>query len=279
MPVCFAALSLSFWFWPEMQFMAMPTEVQPKRTTKCAWHKSLVPSEDAAMLRGAAGAPSRVQQFVWPVVLVLCGVAALAIDIPVARWFRISGLPGDLNKLVQLAEVFGHGFSTAIIFLAVWMLAPQLRSRLPRAMGIAYFGGLGAILVKELVVAQRPHTIERLFGTPVLSTFQKWFPGLSTDAGLQSFPSGHTALAVGLAVSLIWLLPRGRWLFAALAVLAATQRVASENHFLSDVLWGAAAGLFFSTACLPGGWFSKPFDWIERRLEARAAAGNVIGGH
>ncbi len=137
--------------------MAMPTEVQPKRTTKRAWHTSLVPSDDAAMLLGAVGATFPCQQFVWPAVLVLCGAAALTVDIPVARWFRIAGLPGDLNKLVQLAEVFGHGFSTAIIFLAVWMLAPQLRSRLPRAIGIAYCGGLGAILVKELVRAAPAH--------------------------------------------------------------------------------------------------------------------------
>jgi undecaprenyl-diphosphatase len=76
---------------------------------------------------------------------------------------------------------------------------------------------------------------------------------------LQSFPSGHAATAAGLAVALAVLYPRGRWLFAVLAVLAALQRVEVQSHFPSDVLAGAALG------CLTGALVSA--DWnLGRRL-------------
>ena len=46
--------------------------------------------------------------------------------------------------------------------------------------------------------------------------------------GSQSFPSAHVASAVGLAVALCWLYPRGRALFVGLALLACLQRM-KEN--------------------------------------------------
>jgi undecaprenyl-diphosphatase len=59
---------------------------------------------------------------------------------------------------------------------------------------------------------------------------------------LQSFPSAHAATAVGLAIGLSALHPRGRWLFAAFALLAVVQRIEAQAHFSSDVLAGAAVG-------------------------------------
>ena len=59
------------------------------------------------------------------------------------------------------------------------------------------------------------------------------------DTDLHSFPSGHTATAVGLAISLD-ADPRGRWLFAVFAALASLQRMTAGAHYLSDSLFGAA---------------------------------------
>ena len=73
-----------------------------------------------------------------------------------------------------------------------------------------------------------------------LDTFGGWLPPLTGNEDMQSFPSGHTATAVGLAIALTMLYPRGWWLFGILAILAATQRIDSQAHYLSDVLAGAA---------------------------------------
>lgn len=206
---------------------------------------------------------SWVNQLAWPALLVLLGAAAMSIDIPLAEWIRAKGLPGSLNKICQLAEVFGHGVGASVILLAAWILAPQERTRLPRAIAATYLAGLGANVVKLFLARARPHSIDRLLDVRAIDTFHGWFPFLSNGSGWQSFPSSHTAVAAGLAVGLSWVFPRGKWLFAALAVLAGAQRIASGNHFLSDALWGAALGWICAAACLPGGWFSPFFDRLE----------------
>ena len=195
----------------------------------------------------------------------------MSVDISVAQWIRAKGFPSGLNKLFQLSEVFGHGLGTAAILLTIWVLAPQLRVRLPRVIGAAFLPGIGANVVKLCLARQRPYSIHRLTDIRVFDTFQGWFPFLSKGTAWQSFPSSHTAVAVGLALGLSWLFPRGKWLFAGFAVLAAVQRLTSAHHFPSDVLWGAAVGWMCGAACLPGGWLSPTFDRLEAGLIARAA--------
>ena len=67
----------------------------------------------------------------------------------------------------------------------------------------------------------------------------------------QSFPSGHTATAVGLAVALACAYPRGRWFFAGMALLAACQRVGDGHHFLSDTLAGASVAFLWCGVITP----------------------------
>jgi len=93
------------------------------------------------------------------------------------------------------------------------------------------------------------------------------FAGLMTwltdglDRSLQSFPSAHTATAFGLAIGLVRIYPRARWLFFCLATLAAVQRLEAGAHFLSDVCAGAALGLFVAGLATDrrvlGGWFDR----------------------
>jgi membrane-associated phospholipid phosphatase len=145
------------------------------------------------------------------------------------------------------------------------VLAPELRWKLPRVIACAYLSGVVAISMKLFLARCRPYAPEFESVGGVLETFGQWLPWFSTKSAQQSFVSGHTATAVGLALGLSWLLPRGKWLFAALAVLIGLQRMASKNHFPSDVLWGAAFGWLIASACVPGGWLSGPFDRFEQR--------------
>jgi membrane-associated phospholipid phosphatase len=99
----------------------------------------------------------------------------------------------------------------------------------------------------------------------VWSTFGQWFSALGAGSPGQSFPSAHTATAVGFAAALTWLYPQGRLLFPLLAVLVGCQRIACGAHYLSDVLVGAAAGCLVAQFILAVGrlpvWFAR---WEDR---------------
>ncbi|MEX0586369.1 MAG: phosphatase PAP2 family protein [Pirellulales bacterium] len=182
--------------------------------------------------------------------LVLTGFSALAIDLPAAHWLAGHSMPRDVLKLLTLSESFAHGYGVAVILLAVALLDADRRRLIPWIAGASLGAGLTADVLKLVVSRMRPHAFD-LQGD-VLATFVGWFRLVDRSSQWQSFPSAHTATAVGLALGLSWLYPRGRPLFAALAVLAAAQRVTSQSHFVSDVLWGAAVGVAVSSLCVWG---------------------------
>ncbi len=228
-----------------------------------------MPSE-APQSNGTAGeqASNRVTRYAIPTALAILGCAALAIDIPVARWCGSQKLPSLVKKACDLAEVFGHGVGVALILLAVWVLAPDQRRRLPRVAACAYLAGLAADAMKLLLARGRPYKTDLSAVHSVWGTFQGWLPMFSGGSASQSFTSAHTATAVGLALGLGWLFPRGKWMFVGFAVLVAMQRIAGPYHFASDTLWGAAIGCLVAFALLPGGPCSRPFSRLEQRLAA-----------
>jgi membrane-associated phospholipid phosphatase len=186
------------------------------------------------------------------IILGLLAAAALPMDLPLSRVCRRGDLPGDLVRLVNLSEVFAHGAGVAMILLTAWALDPLRRRRLALVAAGAYGAGLAANVLKLLVARSRPHAFGD--GDAVFDTFQAWLPFLPGrltvpwNHGVQGFPSAHAATAVGLAIGLSALYPRGRWLFFAFACLASFQRITAGAHFLSDVLAGAALGCFVALA-------------------------------
>jgi undecaprenyl-diphosphatase len=65
-----------------------------------------------------------------------------------------------------------------------------------------------------------------------------------------SLPSGHAGTVAALAACLWVLFPRWRWLWAALAAVIASSRIAVGSHFLSDVLAGALLAVIMMIATL-----------------------------
>jgi membrane-associated phospholipid phosphatase len=121
--------------------------------------------------------------------------------------------------------------------------------------------GVLADLVKLTVIRIRPHHFESLGTEP--GAFGTWLPLTGGGSVGQSFPSGHMATAAGLACALTALYPRGRWLFAGLAVLVACQRLEEGSHYLSDILFGAAVGSLVAAFCLRCGPLPAAFDRQE----------------
>jgi membrane-associated phospholipid phosphatase len=198
-------------------------------------------------------------------VFALAACASLMIDVPVARYAETTWMVGDVRKVLDVSEVFAHGFGVLMILITVAVLDPLNRPRLPRVTACAFGAGLVVLVVKHFIPRIRPSALDT--SADVLSTFLPW-SALARDQvdtlgnrAIESFPSGHTATAVGLAFGLAWLYPRGRWLFAVFAALAAAQRVESSAHYVSDTLAAAAigsiaAGLLLSERGL-GRWFTR----------------------
>jgi membrane-associated phospholipid phosphatase len=228
------------------------------------------PQNESPKSNGAAGeqASHWVTRYAIPMSLAILGCAALAIDVSVARWCGSQKVPSLARKTCDLAEVFGHGAGVALILLAVWVLAPEQRRRLPRVIGCAYLPGLAADGMKLLLARGRPYKTDLSAVHSVWETFQGWLPMFSGGSASQSFTSAHTATAVGLALGLGWLFPRGKWMFVGFAVLVAMQRITGPYHFVSDTLWGAAIGCLVAFALLPSGLCSRPFDRLEQRFAA-----------
>jgi membrane-associated phospholipid phosphatase len=145
--------------------------------------------------------------------------------------------------------------------LFVFQLDPKKRWVIPRLLVLPLGAGLLVDAIKITLVRTRPFAFD--FQGDVWNTFGGWFPSHNLGSDYQSFPSGHTATAVALAITLAWIYPRGRWLFVTLAVMVAGQRVFGAAHYLSDVLFSAAVGSAVAIARLYVPWISRQSDWFE----------------
>jgi membrane-associated phospholipid phosphatase len=199
---------------------------------------------------------------------ILLAVPALALDLPVASWFQRTGLPGEPAKLINLAEVFAHGWGVACIALTVFVLDRAARRRVLRLLTCAFGAGLMSNVLKVVVARHRPAALD---ASHVAETFAGVLPWVThgwqqlTNADIQSFPSSHVATATGLAIGLTWLYPHGRWLFTAFVTLTAFQRWQCGAHYVSDTLAGAAVGCLVAGYCLAPRGLGKWFDRWEGR--------------
>lgn len=212
-------------------------------------------------------------------VMACAAAPALLIDLPVARWCTTNRPPREVMRLLDFSEVFAHGTGAAILLVVALVLdrslaLPSLRwpairgpASQPRAaqrnfarmIGAAFAGGLIVDCIKALVDRVRPRAADLVSQASALTTFghDALAAAATSHSDLNSFPSGHAAVAAGMAAAFGWKYPRGAILFAALGAAAAAQRVASAAHFPSDVAVGAAIGMLgaslFLGTCPPEG--------------------------
>jgi len=193
--------------------------------------------------------------------------AAMTVDCRLAIWCTGANCSDHLKRVFSSAEPFGHGMGVILVAVSVFLLDPRRRCAIPRLLLMSAGAGLTANVLKLLVSRTRP--IYCSFEGGIADTFGGWLPFCDGGSSQQSFPSAHTATAVGLAVALGWLYPRGRWLFGLMALLVAFQRVESGCHYLSDTVCGAAVGLFVAFGCLNDRRLSAWFGRLESFLRAR----------
>jgi len=111
----------------------------------------------------------------------------------------------------------------------------------------AGLGGLFYVLAKWIVGRQRPpmrNDVTIPYHTPYdFHPFKNGITALWHAPIAMGFPSGHTTLAFATACILSICLPRGRWIFYALAAIVGIERIAEYTHYLSDVVAGAGLGI------------------------------------
>jgi len=194
--------------------------------------------------------------------LLVIGLISFSVDVPLAIWLGSNRLPGELMRPFKFAEIGGHGTGAAMVLLATFWLTRQ-RWHLPgqwqvllRLVAATYLGGLLVDGLKLAIPRVRPRYAELAGDVGAFDTFGRQLLALAdhSRAALMSFPSGHSAIAAGLAAVLCWLHPAGRPVFITLAVLACLQRLLSGSHYLSDVCIGASLGLLAAWLTLHRGW-------------------------
>ncbi len=188
-----------------------------------------------------------------PGTLVLAACAAFYVDLPLARVCYSRDYPGFVRHILDNAEPFGDAYGLLLITLAIFLVDPPRRIVLPWTIAAGLGAGLAADVIKLLISRTRPQSFD-LDVTDVAQTFNQWLPLTSVGSHDQSFPSAHTAVAVGFAVALCRFFPRGRYLFIAMAVMCGMHRVQTCAHFLSDAFIGAAVGWLVSHAILESKW-------------------------
>ncbi len=212
----------------------------------------------------------------------LClGLIAFNYDFAFAQPDTMAELPGDLKRVFDLSEIFAHGFGIFLVVVGIWTLVPEKRRFLPRLISCAVIPSLTVQLVKLLVARRRPTAFLNRDGSVefperIFDTWLGWLPQqeLNLKYISQSFPSAHTATAIGMAVGLSWMFPRGKILFFTIAFLSASQRITSLAHWSSDVFFGAAIA-FVMAGALTQNW---GWGYVVGRLERRHGNQLAIGG-
>jgi membrane-associated phospholipid phosphatase len=183
--------------------------------------------------------------------LAVCLIAAY--DLPLMR--ALSQAPTPARTVADVGYVLGLGYVLIPLLLLLALAGYACSSeRLQRAgleAAAAFLAaGLLTQILKHLIGRPRP----RLLGQAV----QHFGPTLAS--GLDSFPSGHAASAVAVALVLSVRFPRLTPLFMLGAAVISASRLFSGSHFPVDVLGGVFLGVLAGLAVdrwwgerLPGG--------------------------
>jgi len=190
------------------------------------------------------------RRILWAEGLLLFEAASMVwFDRPVADFFHKNG--GALQPVFDAVQRFGLGWPWLLLsgmafallrWGGAWQrLRPYAAAMRAKALvpGFIFVAVAASGLVVDLLKIVVGRTRPKLMFADGTYDFT-WF-GLGADHW--SFPSGHAATAAALMAALWCLWPRPVWLYAAAAGLVALSRVITGQHYLSDVVAGAAIGV------------------------------------
>lgn len=184
--------------------------------------------------------------------LLIAAVVAYFFDQKVSMYFSVQGGTAEMIRIIA-REVTNIGLSQHyfIMSVGVWFLCAFITPRIAglkkyasgldylRRWGLNFLVALlvsGAIthIIKFLVGRQRPHK------SPVCDPFT--FDPFTHHWHWHSFSSGHSQVMAVVAFMFTIAMPRYAWFWILIAITACGTRVAIQDHFLSDVIFGACVG-------------------------------------
>ncbi|ACD89724.1 MAG: phosphatase PAP2 family protein [Chlorobium limicola] len=176
----------------------------------------------------------------------------LFLDIPTALWFanlKETGFYRSFKLITRMGESQWYLATALLCYLLLRKTKPAAASSGLLLFSSVALSGLSADLFKFLLGRARPKLYFRdaIYGFDFFHLEHAW----------TSFPSGHSATAFSVASTLCLLFPRYRIVFFLWAALIAFSRVATTQHYLSDVLAGSLLGAA-STAFLYHRYFKNP---------------------
>lgn len=247
---------------------ARPTEGPTGGTSPAEPHVATQTNAEAeAATAGRVAPPRPYPPIAWPLAG-LVGVTALlrvtSIDVAVSRLFydaRLDAWP--LADEQPWSALYHYGTYPALVmgvfgvamFFAGLLLGKQAHWK-PGGLFLFLVLLLGPGVVvngvmKECLTRPRPTQTTHFGGNQ--THLPVWQPAASHDGRMNSFPSGHAAMAFGLmAPAFLLYRRRRRWARAVMAtgltfgVVMGFARIVQGRHFVSDVVWSAAVVYFTS---------------------------------
>jgi membrane-associated phospholipid phosphatase len=217
--------------------------------------------------------PTTEHRWQWWHIVLPATIAMLALapfDITIAQLMYVHYPSREAVHVIEIAaNIAGSGWGVWILAFVAISLRPQQWTRLPLLLTSSLGAGILVDIAKLCVSRSRPHSIDDLASATFLSTFNGLLPLFSAGSTGQSFPSGHTATAAGMAVALAFMYPRCRWLFAAMAVGVAASRVIVHAHFPTDVAAGLILGVIWAWIC-HSAMCAPAFAWSAQKLKNTA---------
>lgn len=171
-------------------------------------------------------------------------VSILFVDQPVARFAATFG-PGARDLAEQMTW---FGRSTAwLVLLAVlgvgFAVAARFAKRRRGRYQALWLAGSAAYLWLAIALSGLANDVIKMVGRPRPTVGAIGLQPFHFGYDYESFPSGHSAVAFGLAFALARLDPRWRWPALIFAIAVGTSRVVLRAHYPGDVLGGALAAL------------------------------------
>ncbi len=176
---------------------------------------------------------------------------AIFVDAPLARLLGAVGKPPKFfDPLIDPISLFGQGTATVAAALVIWRLDPRWRRVVVTLFVAMAFSALAATFLKMLTSRARP--------SEFIETGAMWkaFAGFASSR-FNSFPSAHSASAFAFAAVLAAAYPRASVVLYVFAALCAVSRILTHQHYPSDVLAGAALGVWSARWALRSRWTAR----------------------
>ncbi len=170
--------------------------------------------------------------------LLFCSASYVWLDRPVIDFFlllRESALYQTFKIVTRLGESQWYLIGGLFLWLFYRKNNPRLAGGGLLLLSSVALSGIAANILKSFLGRARPRLYihEQIYG----------FDFFHIDYAWLSFPSGHSATALGAASALALAFPRFRLFFYVIGLSVAASRVILTQHWPSDVIAGSVLGL------------------------------------